>query len=111
MFRTQADWTFILPSGLPTKELRHLPRKMPPQTYHISQYVVLRGGISLGKGRSTFAESSDGRMKDQSAYALNTIYNLIISHYNTEVLQVHDLQYKSSSLDMNHLLPTLRTYL
>jgi hypothetical protein len=25
----QADWTFILPSELPAKELQHLPRKMP----------------------------------------------------------------------------------
>jgi hypothetical protein len=30
VFRAQADWTFILPSELPEKELRHLPRKMPP---------------------------------------------------------------------------------
>jgi hypothetical protein len=29
VFRVQADWTFILPSELPAKELRHLPRKMP----------------------------------------------------------------------------------
>jgi hypothetical protein len=29
VFKAQADWTFILPSELPTKELRHLPRKMP----------------------------------------------------------------------------------
>jgi hypothetical protein len=29
VFRTQADWTFILPLELPAKELRHLPRKMP----------------------------------------------------------------------------------
>jgi hypothetical protein len=27
VFRAQADWTFILPSGFPTKELRHLPRR------------------------------------------------------------------------------------
>jgi hypothetical protein len=31
VFRVQADWTFILPSELPAKELRHLPRKMPPR--------------------------------------------------------------------------------
>jgi hypothetical protein len=31
MFRAQADWKFILPLELPAKELRHLPRKMPPQ--------------------------------------------------------------------------------
>jgi hypothetical protein len=47
MFRAQADWTFILPSELPTKELRHLPRKMPPQADHTSQYVVPPGGIYL----------------------------------------------------------------
>jgi hypothetical protein len=47
IFRAQADWTFILPSELPTKELRHLPRKMPPQDYQTSQYVVPRG--SSGK--------------------------------------------------------------
>jgi hypothetical protein len=29
VFRAQADWTFILPSELPAKELHHLPRKMP----------------------------------------------------------------------------------
>jgi hypothetical protein len=29
VFREQADWAFILPSQLPTKELRHLPTKMP----------------------------------------------------------------------------------
>jgi hypothetical protein len=31
VFRAQADWTFILPSELPAKELHHLPRKMPPR--------------------------------------------------------------------------------
>jgi hypothetical protein len=31
MFRAQADWTSILPLELPAKELRHLPRKMPPR--------------------------------------------------------------------------------
>jgi hypothetical protein len=30
MFREQADWTYILPSELPAKVLRHLPRKMLP---------------------------------------------------------------------------------
>jgi hypothetical protein len=39
----------ILPSELPTKELRHLPRNMPPQAYQTSQYVVPRGGFFLGK--------------------------------------------------------------
>jgi hypothetical protein len=53
MFRAQAVWTFILPSELPTKELRHLPRKMPPQAYQTSQHVVPRCGIFLGKWRSS----------------------------------------------------------
>jgi hypothetical protein len=30
VFRAQTDWTSILPSELLAKELRHLPRKMPP---------------------------------------------------------------------------------
>jgi hypothetical protein len=30
VFRAQADWAIILPSEFPAKELRHLPRKMPP---------------------------------------------------------------------------------
>jgi hypothetical protein len=49
VFRAQADWTFILLSELPKKELRHLPRKMPTQAYQTSQYVMPRGGIFLGK--------------------------------------------------------------
>jgi hypothetical protein len=49
VFRAQADWTFILLSELPTKELRHLTTKMPPQAYQTSQYVVPHGGIFLGK--------------------------------------------------------------
>jgi hypothetical protein len=65
------DWTFILPSKFPTKKLRHLPRKMPPQAYQ--QYMVLRGGIFVGKWRSTFAGNADGKMKVQSACALNTL--------------------------------------
>jgi hypothetical protein len=78
MFRAQADWTFILPSELPTKELRHLPRKMPPQTYQIFQYVVPRGSIFLGKWCSSFAGSSDSQMNVQSACALNTRYLSLI---------------------------------
>jgi hypothetical protein len=31
VFRAQADWTFILPLEFPAKELRHLPREMPPR--------------------------------------------------------------------------------
>jgi hypothetical protein len=66
VFRAQADWTFILPSELPTKELSHLPRKIPPQAYQTSQYVVPRGGIFLGKWRSSFAESPTLKMNVQS---------------------------------------------
>jgi hypothetical protein len=49
VFRAQADWTFILRSELPAKVLRNLPRKMPPQAYQTSQYVVPHSGIFLGK--------------------------------------------------------------
>jgi hypothetical protein len=45
------------------------------QAYQISQYVVPRGGIFLGKWRSSFAGHSDGKMNVQSACALNTQYN------------------------------------
>jgi hypothetical protein len=31
VFKAQADWTFILPSKFPAKELRHLPRKISPR--------------------------------------------------------------------------------
>jgi hypothetical protein len=74
MFRVQADWTFILSSEIPTKELRHLPRKMPPQAYQTSKYVVLRGGILLSKRRSSFARSSSGKVNVRSTYSLNTRY-------------------------------------
>jgi hypothetical protein len=44
------------------------------QAYQTSQYVVPRGGIFLGKWRSSFAGNSDGKIYVQSAYALNTRY-------------------------------------
>jgi hypothetical protein len=44
------------------------------QTYQTSQYVVPRGGIFLGKCRSSFTGNSDGKMNVQSACALNTRY-------------------------------------
>jgi hypothetical protein len=44
------------------------------QAYQTSQYVVPRGGIFLGKWRSSFAGSSDTRMNIQSTCALNTRY-------------------------------------
>jgi hypothetical protein len=47
------------------------------QAYQSSQYVAPCGGIFLGKWRSTFAGSSDGKMNIQSAYALNTRYKPI----------------------------------
>jgi hypothetical protein len=42
------------------------------QAYQTSQHVVPSGGIFVGKWRSTFAGSSDGKMNVQSACALNT---------------------------------------
>jgi hypothetical protein len=44
------------------------------QAYEISQYVVPRGGIFLGKWRSSFAGSFDGKINAQSACALNIRY-------------------------------------
>jgi hypothetical protein len=76
--RAQADWTFTLPSELPTKELHHLPRKMPPQAYRTCQDVVPPGGIFLGKWRCTFAGSSEVKMNVKSACALNTLYKTIL---------------------------------
>jgi hypothetical protein len=32
VFKEQADWTFILLSELPAKDLCHLPRKMLPRS-------------------------------------------------------------------------------
>jgi hypothetical protein len=46
------------------------------QAYQTSQYVVSRGSIFLCKWRNSFAGSSDGKMKVQSACPLNTQYNL-----------------------------------
>jgi hypothetical protein len=48
------------------------------QAYQTSQYVVPRGGILLGKWRSSFAGSSDSKMNVQSACALNTRYKTYI---------------------------------
>jgi hypothetical protein len=44
------------------------------QAYQTSQYVVPRDGIFLGKWRSSFEGSSDGKTNAQSACALNTRY-------------------------------------
>jgi hypothetical protein len=42
------------------------------QAYQTPQYVVPGGRIFLGKWRSYFAGSSDGKMNVQSACTLNT---------------------------------------
>jgi hypothetical protein len=39
----------------------------------------LRGGIFLGKWRSTFAGNSNGKMNAKSAYALNTRYMSLLA--------------------------------
>jgi hypothetical protein len=46
------------------------------QAYQTSQFVVPRGGIFLGKWRSSFAGNSGGKMNVQSACALNTRYKI-----------------------------------
>jgi hypothetical protein len=52
------------------------------QAYQTSQYVVPRGGIFLGKWRSSFSGNSDGKMNVQSACALNTRYVLVADTEN-----------------------------
>jgi hypothetical protein len=66
------------------KELRHLPRKMTPQAYQTSQYVVPRGGIFLGKWRRSFIGSSDGKMNVEPACALNILHVYIHSFFFLE---------------------------
>jgi hypothetical protein len=44
------------------------------QAYQTSLYVVLPGGIFLGKRRSSYEGNSDGKMNVQSACPLNTWY-------------------------------------
>jgi hypothetical protein len=44
------------------------------QDYQNFQYVVPRGGIFLVKWRSSFAGSSSGKIKVQSACALDNLY-------------------------------------
>jgi hypothetical protein len=61
------------------KELCHLPRKILPQAYQTSQYMVLRSGIFLGKWHSTFTGNSDGKMNALSACTLNTLYKIHLS--------------------------------
>jgi hypothetical protein len=77
VFRLQADWTSFYGWKFPTKELRHLLRRMPPQSYQTSQSVVPSGGIFLGKWRSSFAGSSDGKMNVHSSCAFNARYKKV----------------------------------
>jgi hypothetical protein len=46
-----------------------------------SQYVAPRGGIYLGKWRSAFTGSSDGKINVQSACSLNTRYIVVVTGY------------------------------
>jgi hypothetical protein len=48
------------------------------QACQTSQYVVPRCGTFLGKWRSSFGGSSDGKMNVQSACSLNTRYKVRI---------------------------------
>jgi hypothetical protein len=50
------------------------------QAYQTSQDAVPRGGIFRGMWRSSFARNSDRKMNVQSAFALNTLYNIIFQH-------------------------------
>jgi hypothetical protein len=93
VFREQADWTFILPSELPAKVLRHLPRKIPPRDTTYSQFGNACGAILLANWRSTFAGSSDGKMNVQSAYTLNTRYILYILTFSFPNI-VHLIKYQ-----------------
>jgi hypothetical protein len=62
------------------------------QAHQTSQYVVPCGGIFLGKWRSSFAGSSDGKMNAQSAYALNTLYisSYVTIYLNKETINLSD---------------------
>jgi hypothetical protein len=60
--------------GKSGKDFREIYMVFIVQAYQTSQYVVPRGGIFLGKWRSTFAGNSDGKINVQSDCALNTRY-------------------------------------
>jgi hypothetical protein len=51
------------------------------QAYHISQYVVTRGGIFLGKWHSSFVGNSYSKMNVQSACAVNAQQKVICFLY------------------------------
>jgi hypothetical protein len=59
------------------RHLKNVPTKYRVfimQAFQTSRYVVPRGGIFLGKWRSSFTGNSEGKMNVQSACALNTRY-------------------------------------
>jgi hypothetical protein len=60
------------------------------QAYQTSQNVEQRGGIFLGKWRSSFAGSSDSKTNVQSAYALN-IRNIRIYTLHTQAAWIENL--------------------
>jgi hypothetical protein len=77
------------------------------EAYQTSQYVVPRGGFLLGKWRSAFAGSSDGKMNVQSACAPNTRYVVI----NTEELSVESFStpFQVAAPQCLYLVGVLRT--
>jgi hypothetical protein len=82
---------------LPTKELRHLQRKMPLRLTRLLSTWCRPAAFFLGKWRSSFAGSSDGKMNVQSACALNILYNhqqtkpLSIKEDMNEYIQAHSI--------------------
>jgi hypothetical protein len=68
------------------------------RAYQISQYVVLRGSIFLGKWRSYFAGGSDGKMIVQSSSDLNApcivmdLLKPLLSNYSVNTLEATNTQ-------------------
>jgi hypothetical protein len=50
------------------------------QAYQTYQHMVLHSGIFLGKWHNAFAGSSDSKMNVQSACALITQYNYLLTY-------------------------------
>jgi hypothetical protein len=82
VFTAQADWTFILPSELPTRAAPHAKKNAAAglSDFSVCGAMVPRGGIFLSKWHSTFTGSSDSTMNVQSACALNTLYMAMLVH-------------------------------
>jgi hypothetical protein len=76
------------------------------QVYQTSQYAVSRGGIFLGKWRSSFAESSDGKINIQSACAVNTRYNVRRSSDYSTLTRLQPWYFFLCSLSVSFLLPS-----